>query len=501
MADFFPHRWAPLLLLAAALAGPRVAGGQVYHVAPTGSDNQPGTEAQPFRTINRALGVVAPGATIRVHAGTYDETVWIERSGTAARPIVLEGAGDGAAILAPRIRREPCTESQPAAFRTIRIEDGHDYWTIRGLTIAGGVFVDADDEGVNLRDIVRQRSLPGRGQSDPAGARTTLDRIGVDGSVGVQILDNEITGRGIHVVAGREGLIEGNEIHQIDCGTGPGIWLNTFTDEWTVRDNHIHDIADSERHFMSEGIRLGGASMYNVIEDNLVEDLRGLGRGIATDVNAGWNTIRRNVVRRAYIGLSEQAGGWGNRWIGNLAESNHEYGMNIYGIGDGEVSPNDRVPAFLVVSCNVARSSRVGLNAAAVQKSSFSQNDFGTVEVSANLARYWISAGNTWEGSAVLPPARPPAPDQSDCDSGGGGGGGGGNGDRIWGDVNRDGEVDSEDANVVLTHVAGLPVADADLTLGDVNGDSRVTTRDALLILRHADGSGTPGDRTGSPAP
>lgn len=494
-------RFRILLPLLAILAGAGAADAQVYHVAATGSDNNPGTETQPFRTINRALGIVAPGATIRVHAGTYPETVWIERSGTASRPIVLEGAGDGEAVIAPRIRPEPCTESQPAAFRAIRIEDGHDHWIIRGLTIDGGVFVDAFDEGVTLRDLVRRRSLPGRGQSDPAGARRTLDVIGVDGSVGVQILDNVISGRGIHVVAGREGLIEGNEIRDIDCGTGPGIWLNTFTDEWIVRDNHVHDIADSERHFMSEGIRMGGASMYNVVEDNLVEDLGGLGRGIATDVNAGWNTIRRNTVRRMYIGLSEQAGGWGNRWLGNLAESVREYGMNIYGVGEGESSPNDRVPAFLEIACNVVRSSRVGLNAAAVQTSAFQDNDFGTVEVSSNLARYWVSAGNTWNGAAVLPPARPPAPDLGGCDSQGGGGGGGGDGDRLWGDVDRDGEVDAADANLVLTHVAGLPVEGADLTLADVNADGRTTPADALLILRHADGSPTPGDRTGTPAP
>jgi hypothetical protein len=173
--------------------------------------------------------------------------------------------------------------------------------------------------------------------------------------------------------------------------------------------------------------------------------------------------------------------------------------MNLYGVGDGEVSPNDRVPAFLEVACNVVRSSRVGLNAAAVQKSEFRTNDFGTVEVSVNLARYWVSAGNTWDGAAALPPARPPAPDLDGCDSQGGGGGGGG--DRIWGDVDLDGDVDAADSNLVLTHAAGLPVEGADFALADVNADGQVTPSDALLILRHADGSPTPGDRTGTPAP
>lgn len=41
------------------------------HVSPTGSDTNPGTEAQPFATLNKACSVVGPGQTILVRGGNY----------------------------------------------------------------------------------------------------------------------------------------------------------------------------------------------------------------------------------------------------------------------------------------------------------------------------------------------------------------------------------------------------------------------------------------------
>jgi hypothetical protein len=53
----------------------------VFHVAKTGSDVAKGSEAGPFRTINRAAIVAQPGDTIVVHAGEYREWVTPPRGG------------------------------------------------------------------------------------------------------------------------------------------------------------------------------------------------------------------------------------------------------------------------------------------------------------------------------------------------------------------------------------------------------------------------------------
>ena len=58
-----------------------------YYVATTGLDTNPGTLAQPFRTIQHAAQVMVAGNTCYIRAGTYRETVTSVNSGTAAAPI------------------------------------------------------------------------------------------------------------------------------------------------------------------------------------------------------------------------------------------------------------------------------------------------------------------------------------------------------------------------------------------------------------------------------
>lgn len=48
--------------------------GAMYHIAKTGSDGNPGTQALPFLTINKFMSVCAPGDTGIVRAGVYHES-------------------------------------------------------------------------------------------------------------------------------------------------------------------------------------------------------------------------------------------------------------------------------------------------------------------------------------------------------------------------------------------------------------------------------------------
>jgi parallel beta helix pectate lyase-like protein/uncharacterized protein DUF1565 len=53
------------------IATPPQHGGRVYHVSPTGSDSNPGSEARPFKTIQKAADSVKPGDTVLVGDGVY----------------------------------------------------------------------------------------------------------------------------------------------------------------------------------------------------------------------------------------------------------------------------------------------------------------------------------------------------------------------------------------------------------------------------------------------
>jgi hypothetical protein len=384
------------------------AQGSTYHVAVKGSDANPGTAGSPFRTVRKAVTVARPGDAIAVHAGTYDGVVTIRRSGQPGMPIVLRPAGDGPVTLTAAHDPQPCSSTSPTRNRTIKILSGADHWTIQGFTIRGGIFISGANVSRITEAHARDRTLPGRGRYDPAAARTTLPSLGVDPADGIQILDNRVLYRGIHVAAGRAGRIERNEVAHIPCGIGSAIWLNAFSDEWVVRANYIHDLADAEKHWMHEGIRMGRASMYNLVEGNRIEDVAGVGRGVAVDVHAGWNVIRRNRATRTFFGFSEQVGGWGNVWEENVSEASGRSGFVIYMMGGSQQRDSDDTPAYVRMRCNVSRNEALALVIGEVKKSTFQSNSLPQIRLSETAREEWRSQGNTWNGSSNPPDKREP---------------------------------------------------------------------------------------------
>lgn len=76
------------------------AGGRSYFVSPQGSDDDPGTQDAPLKTISAAAAKAGPGDTVHVAPGVYRESVKIEgRSGKPGRPIVFTAWGEGRPIL------------------------------------------------------------------------------------------------------------------------------------------------------------------------------------------------------------------------------------------------------------------------------------------------------------------------------------------------------------------------------------------------------------------
>jgi hypothetical protein len=61
----------------------------VDQAAPDAADTNPGTEQQPFKTVQRAADAAGPGDIVYVMAGTYDERVKVKTGGTEGKPIAF----------------------------------------------------------------------------------------------------------------------------------------------------------------------------------------------------------------------------------------------------------------------------------------------------------------------------------------------------------------------------------------------------------------------------
>lgn len=70
-----------------------------YFVSQDGSDAGPGTDAEPFRTIQKAAWVVQPGDVCTILPGRYREMVTMRHAGTVGQPVVFRAARPGTVVI------------------------------------------------------------------------------------------------------------------------------------------------------------------------------------------------------------------------------------------------------------------------------------------------------------------------------------------------------------------------------------------------------------------
>lgn len=96
--------WLIILLMSMASA----VFAETYCVATSGSDENPGSEAKPLRTIQKAADMARAGDTILVSGGVYREAVVLRFSGHEGRPVVLKNYPGEEPVIQPGERgKEP----------------------------------------------------------------------------------------------------------------------------------------------------------------------------------------------------------------------------------------------------------------------------------------------------------------------------------------------------------------------------------------------------------
>ena len=141
------------LAIIGAVPGAPQRRGATYHVSPTGSDSNPGSEARPFRTIQKAADSVKPGDTVLVGDGVYAYSgpngchgkvvVCVSRGGSKDNWVVFRSKNKWGAKI---------DGGNGKAGAGFAVRGGASYVRIQGFEITGFANADGSAGGIDLFD-------------------------------------------------------------------------------------------------------------------------------------------------------------------------------------------------------------------------------------------------------------------------------------------------------------------------------------------------------------
>ena len=310
------------LLVFGAMSMTVHAQGNSYYVARKGNNNNPGTEARPFKTIARGLQALQPGDTLYNMKGTYKEEMRnnIPSGESWSRPVTVRAYPGHRVIIKPK----------RGAHRPISFTGNMHHIIIEGLILdatnclyevikIGGVDDPNQPSPHHIRIINNEirnagKRVKPRGQYKyfTAGIFTTGNAPGIE-YIGNRIHHNGVTDydHGIYHRSSH-GLIEGNVIYN-NKGSGIKVGCGAEAVNNIVRNNRVFD-------------------------NNTAKGARGKkkqGRGIGVYSGSG-TLVYNNVVWGAHhSGIDVTYGGNNARVFNNTVSINRGWGI-IVGLGQGD---------------------------------------------------------------------------------------------------------------------------------------------------------------------
>ena len=315
-------------------------GGPQLHVATTGDDRNPGTQAAPWRTIQKAMDGATAGSTVHIAAGTYAERLSVNVSGTPDSCITFQprgfsvpaggcGGHTGVACGGDQVIVDlapfgnPVTDGVP--FLSIA---GRSHVRIQGLTFQDFTTVGPMQYGVKISgvasnvEMLRNRLLRMRNIGAHDGNHALLTFWILHPATSVTIFGNElgevVSSYGEALTAAADDvLIESNWIHDtdgiaIDLGTGVG---SHATSGATVRGNLVEWAGrrrDGSWWYGAQPAAIyADGAIHSIVEGNTVRD-SGYAFGVDAELGIGWPShgivIRNNLAHRDYAGI--KVGTW-----------------------------------------------------------------------------------------------------------------------------------------------------------------------------------------------
>ncbi len=253
-----------------------------YYVAPGGSDDAPGTEAQPWATFQQAADTAQPGDAVCFRGGTYPtEETHLTRSGMADAPITF--------IAYPG--ESPILDGEGSAGELLILDQGTFYLRLSGFTLRNFTVWGMELAGEN-RYVQLDHLDIGGGEAAIHFTYGETEGPPAEGPVEHTTLEDS--------------TIHDSQYTAVDCTPGP-------CNHMVVRRVEIYNAGlEGEASYGSDG--LGFSCGYPVlVEDCYVHDNGGDGIDLNSRDRAGNATgviVRRNVVARNHLnGIKLWAGG------------------------------------------------------------------------------------------------------------------------------------------------------------------------------------------------
>jgi len=293
-----------LHLLVIILISAFSANARTYYVAKNGNDNQSGSEASPWETINKAGYSLTAGDTVLIKQGIYKERVKVVVSGTADKPIVFRNYKNDEVII-----------------------DGATIW----LYGWGGVFHIQGQSHIFVEGLKVQNSSYGGFWIEKSEHiyiknnstfKTNSCGIGVWESEYVIIINNEIEKacngdeqECISIADSRHCEVSYNHVHHNGLyGTkgGEGIDVKAGSSYVNVYNNHVHDIKNRIGIYVDAwNKKTSNISIYN----NVVHHCSSSGIALATEKG----TLLENIYDYNNISYLNK---WHGIEIGDWTEGN-----------------------------------------------------------------------------------------------------------------------------------------------------------------------------------
>ncbi|HAI62904.1 MAG: hypothetical protein UU64_C0004G0015 [candidate division WWE3 bacterium GW2011_GWF2_41_45] len=140
-------RFISVFVIFAAFCFPTFAAS--YYVSPSGNDSNPGSQTQPWKTINKAAGIATTGDTVTIAAGVYNENVTFFRSGVSSYPVIFSGTSSPK-IVASNTTNTSCLSSSNACILGSVTILGSNV-TFKNMEVAGPPTKPGTVPGINVK--------------------------------------------------------------------------------------------------------------------------------------------------------------------------------------------------------------------------------------------------------------------------------------------------------------------------------------------------------------